>query len=668
MKRIYPFVLKLLFLFVLLAFIVPHTSLNTKIVNKAYAICIFSKICVDKDTIKDIKGIANKLYDASYDTIDKTIGAVKDIGGPYCDLLSDVITLNPAALMVTAGGSTAADVLIRKYGCGNIGGDSGDTHDDAWCQAHYSTPDACNNSNNECFYYAGYSGLDEQPKCVSTHPTSWGSACATKTAGGGCYSDQTCDQTSGRCYRTGTTPPPSTPSGSPTSGGNTCDTLNNYNEPNGQPHWVCRTACNSTEVKDPQSGQPHYRCDSLGSNYVCCVKKSLGTQSGGTTPAPGGGTTSPGGTTTTPNPGRPEAFACEFHHGQASYIGAFCGSADGKTHNSFDQTKAQARTFCPMTYIDAYKCVDGTDDYFPISGNSTCAQPPWCPSTVVTSTPGPDKNCTAYQGQTCHANDYTNSIYCCESNKNLECVKSGTSINYTCQYKGGVAFTPTPGASGNCVPGGYGGGIGCKCITGGGCTAGGCYPSAESTNTSDSSHWFCSSGLRTWCEKSQTTVPNASACGTATPYSTPTPTLPDISYQADCPNVNPGGSQNACILGGSCPAGYEQHSSTGTPGGTNGNRVCTEFEGGITAMCCTRVAGSPGPVVTSAPTPTPTPLPATYHPTGPWIPLSSVGACPAGLVGYWKGTYCDTDGTYYDVYCDATGTPWRNPAGQTCVH
>lgn len=471
-------------------------------------------------------------------------------------------------------------------------------------------------------------------------------------------------------------------SGSP--GTRTCEEVDNKPLGPGVPlsdkTFHCKSKCTEGTEEDKTGQGALYTCTGT---LKCCkdiakYSQHYGSNIGnGTTPAPGGGTTAPGGDTkTSPNPGRPEAFPCEFHGGQASYIGSFCGSADGKTHNQFDQTKAQTKTFCTMTYIDAYKCIDGTEDYFPIAGNTTCAQPPWCPSAVPTSTPGQDAGCVAYQGQTCHPGDYSNKIYCCEPNKNLECTNPNSAFpnSYTCQYKGGVAFTPTPGASNNCSAANFGNwGVGCACPTGGGCGGTlGCYKEASGKvfPPDNPNGQFCATGR--WCAQSQTDVANTAVCMSSTPYVSPSPT--DSSgggsgYQADCPNQNADGSQNACILGSACPVGYTRHSSTGTPGGTDGSKVCTEFEGGQPSVCCTRQPGSTNPTVTSAPTPTPTPLPRTFHPNGPWIPLSSVGACPAGLVGYWKGTFCDSDNAYYDVYCDAAGTPRRNVVtGITCQH
>ncbi len=468
------------------------------------------------------------------------------------------------------------------------------------------------------------------------------------------------------------------------SSANTCESVDNddnHDGVNGGPGdaFKCASTCSAPFSNENRNGQPNFKC----TTGICCVNLDIyharpknspvkpdtsGGSSGGTTP----GATTPGTTTNTPVPNRPEAFPCEFHKGQKTYLGAYCGSADGKTHEQFDPTKAASKAFCSMTYIDAYKCIDDTDVYFPIPGNTTCASAPWCPGPKTT--PGPDAGCKAYQAQPCTLKDgkpdYSNSLSCCAPNQNLECVDRAKTGNPQCQYINDTPFTPTPGSPSteDCATqiANRRGSMGCACPDGGGCGTGlGCYAEAGGS-MSDNKTWKCSTGPGKWCEKSKTEVENAAACGTATPYKTPTPTPKDLSYQADCPNTNPDSSPNACVLGTSCPTGYEQHASTGTPGGTNGNKACTEFEGGQPSICCTKKAGSTGPVATSAPTPTPTPLSSSSKPTGPNIPFSSVGTCPAGLEGYWKGTYCDTDKSYYDVYCYG-GVPSKNTVtGITC--
>jgi len=67
---------------------------------------------------------------------------------------------------------------------------------------------ACNNSGTKCFWYAGWYGNNESPKCVSQDDTRWGEACNDTHAGAGCYTDQTCDHNSGTCYYKDQTPPP----------------------------------------------------------------------------------------------------------------------------------------------------------------------------------------------------------------------------------------------------------------------------------------------------------------------------------------------------------------------------------------------------------------------------------------------------------------------------
>lgn len=506
------------------------------------------------------------------------------------------------------------------------------------------------------------------------------------------------------------TPPPATTTPGPSGGGGsgTCETEDNRPlgaaVPLADKTFHCKSVC-ATGTEEDKTGQGAlYACSGTSR---CCKDKAkysqyYGSSIGGssTTPAPGGGTTSPGGGTSTPGGGTPGPASgpcAGVKGGVLSYVNGTCtrSSCTGASclPEEFNAATAATRVYCGGTYKDKYICqnIDPATsqryvDYVP-SGGNTCSSPPWCPATGGTggtTTPSPaapDANCTAYQGQTCHPNDYSNKIYCCEPNKNLECTNPNSQFpnSYTCQYKGGVAFTPTPGASSNCVPGGYGGGIGCKCISGGGCTAGGCYPSAESTNSSDSSHWYCSQGVGTWCERSQTTVPNAAACGTATTYTSPSPS-PTASvpgaYQADCPYYNASGglTNNECQDGTQCLPGYT-HAPIG-PGGTNGDRVCSETNNRPN-VCCTKTTG--GTTTTPAPggtTTTPAPGGGTTAPTNPpassYTPPTSCVGHPAnsmcgsaseanmqcfypGGTGYWgwkgEGNGCDTtSGTQTHCY------------------
>jgi hypothetical protein len=259
----------------------------------------------------------------------------------------------------------------------------------------------------------------------------------------------------------------------------------------------------------------------------------------------------------------------------------------------------------------------------PACGSGNCQTNAIC---VPSTTPGTGNYCAGPQelGQNCgdkYANQLDNPN--CDASQNLLCdepsTNGTTSGSYTCRYGGGGAPTATPGVSA------FKGGLGTTCPSGGGCgydngTPLGCYP-AVGGSLNDSTSWYCSTGPQTWCTTSNTSVSSPSQCkassGTGSnpaPVSTVTPTPGNLAYQADCPNVNTSGPQtgrsNVCTFSTICPTGYERHSSVGMPGGTDGTKVCTEFEGGQAAICCTKKAdSSSSPVVTSPPTPTPTRTP-----------------------------------------------------------
>lgn len=103
-------------------------------------------------------------------------------------------------------------------------------------------------------------------------------------------------------------------------------------------------------------------------------------------------------------------------------------------------------------------------------------------------------------------------------------------------------------------------------------------------------------------------VGNTNFCGTnGTPVSAPiqiscapAPTATPVS---SCPDVNPNGSTNECVISTSCKPGQ-----TPKPGG---DWACKNHNGGI---CCTN---NPSPTPTNTPTPTPTGVPPTATATLP---------------------------------------------------
>jgi hypothetical protein len=180
--------------------------------------------------------------------------------------------------------------------------------------------------------------------------------------------------------------------------------------------------------------------------------------------------------------------------------------------------------------------------------------------------------------------------------------------------------------------------------------------------------------------------------GNNKPPNTPTPTpgsgggqnptvTPIPSDSADCPYINTSGPNigdyNACLSSCSAYPGYIQHSSVGTPGGTNGNALCERVNGKPNA-CCTKTStgstpggatpttGAGGSAPISTPTssaPTPTSKPA-YTPPANCVDHPQYSTCGnasqantncyySGGTGYW-GTI--DRGTA--VGCDATGDNW----------
>ena len=164
---------------------------------------------------------------------------------------------------------------------------------------------------------------------------------------------------------------------------------------------------------------------------------------GGANPTSTPGTSTPGGTTTTPPattlaPGQTQTAACQLNGGvdtnapgtTGGFINSYCYK------EMWTEAKARSGVFCNATYQDAYRCKDGTIDYFAVpiaaqnyNGKSTCSQTPWCLQNQPTPTPA----CQSL-GASCGP-----SAQCC-SGQNLTCSAS------TCQYGtgGAPATTPTP--------------------------------------------------------------------------------------------------------------------------------------------------------------------------------------------------------------------------------
>lgn len=394
-----------------------------------------------------------------------------------------------------------------------------------------------------------------------------------------------------------------------------------------------------------------------GGNSYCWTRiGSSSTTPGAGTPSSGGANTTPGagGSTATPASRAPATRPCQYHGEYKQFVNSYCGGMDWLASN------VAANRYCTLQYTDKYICNDDTIDDFPVpvslqpGGKSACSQSPWCTLGQPTPKPTDNPNCATY-GNTCGT-----SISCC-SNLNLTCATTtGGGTNKICQYINGVAFTPTPGASPNCAPGGFGGGIGCHCRSGGNCTAGGCYASATG-NLNNNDTWFCSNGPGTWCESSQTSVPNSAACGSTTPYVSPTPTPLNPIYKTECPSNPP--DQYTCRPVNSCPAEYQPNA------GGKGNQICSEYTSGASPICCVRTttgggAGAPtvNPAATTAPglpTATPTQPVTAKNPVTPYTKESCTYT--AGSSNYIKGTYCDGS-AWYEVYCGADGNTIKMPS------
>lgn len=633
-------------------------------------------------------------------------------GCDYAGFGSTCISLKPTCRS-TAPYCIQGTCHVSKNDVGGTCGNDGDCLSWLTCNNHVCQPTAacssftsqntCNSTGTKCFWYTGYK--TESPRCVDNNGNMNSQACN----GGHCYASQSC-QYGQYCSATDdgpiSTPPPYTnpmppynyplpptgsvpaPNGGGSSGGSTnpvtsagskeiapaipgvgyCATSDR-----GNPQSINSGSCGiNNTVYDPSGTDycNYYYGGSMEYFYKC---------SSSTAPPPssnGGNTSSPAPSTST-TPAGPETAPCQNHGGVStssnSYQGALCD------HQAFDPTKAASGAFCNATYYDRYLCQDGTTDDFavPVSdqnynGKSTCAQAPWCPSgaggsSPVSPTPTDAPNCQT-QGLTCGG-----VITCCSS-LNLVCQVSATktSLGTTvsqCQYGPGGAPTPTPGASTNCDQSNFGRwGSGCECPQGGGCGAGlGCYPEAHSGTISTGPFYCAPTGYR-WCSASETYTSTPLTCsGSSAPTTTPSPTPKNLSYQADCPNVNVDGTTNACISGNSCPAGYVQNGGIGS---TKGNQICTEYTG-QTSVCCTKqtstATGGTTPVVTNAPVTT-APVSTAPAPSkslkGPLIPFSSQPCTyTAGTSNYVKGTYCDTNNDYYDVYCGSNNMTTKSVVG-----
>lgn len=321
----------------------------------------------------------------------------------------------------------------------------------------------------------------------------------------------------------------------------------------------------------------------------------------------------------------------------------FWGSTcDGKMIGETDPKTAKEG----RKYADRYKCSDGTHEDVPEpSSDKLCNEYPWIdtinkkPTMCKEPNSGGQIDCSQFADRECTLDFESSSEYSCVkkgfkwcaiqkkeiissgSCKGIAgqghtcgediqcngypdaiCVNSTKAGIKTCQWKNGVAPSPTPGISSTCTSGTKG--TGCACDAGP--TTCGCATSHNPEPATDNpSKYYCvpfASGLK-WCEKSQTAIPPAQ-CATAPVYTTPTPT-PTISVR--CPNDG----NHVCAAAGSCVEGYGPKNDAiadGDCASWNPDTPKCYFKSATPLSSCTTAVATPTKnpsLVTSTPKPTP---------------------------------------------------------------
>jgi hypothetical protein len=395
----------------------------------------------------------------------------------------------------------------------------------------------------------------------------------------------------------------------------TCSTTNNYTDTSGNPHWSCRTACNSSEVLDPQNGQTDYRCDLSGPNYVCCAQKPVPVSTTTTlTPAPsekaGDGTP----IIVSKSPANSSPIEPSVKCNGAAPNNQTCGSisaypaASECPGNNWGYT-AEGNAWCSWKYNNAatnqycYTCSPVVTTGTPTPTPTPPSQPGYCANSgggSATAVGTPPAGCyignSTWDGQT--PNPYCNSkniqtpyFFYCTSGTPTAPGSGGGSEIITPGSNATITVTPatsyTGPASGPCA--GSKGGVAsywgplcgeeaynsAKAASGYFCTK--TYTDKYICNNKDTSgnpivdlvpSTTNACAQTPWCINNGTPLPTVGA-------NTPTPTL---DYRVECPSDG----NHICAATTSCDgtAGYSVHQA--------GNQVCNEFTGGAKPYCCSK--------------------------------------------------------------------------------
>lgn len=445
---------------------------------------------------------------------------------------------------------------------------------------------------------------------------------------------------------------------------NACEKIDNNDNA-----FQCMSSCTGGWNTPTSSQTGVYSCVT----GICCRNDSIyfkrpgkGGLENSTTPPPSSGVS-----VSPPISRGSKTIACGSYENQLRWIDTYCEPPNATTGTHFEAAKAANRYYCDKVHYEEYDCKDGTKDLFPVPNSDTCRKEPWCPApagssegtgdlcpggagVVISNNKCPaDKplcnkpingvqaECVApyskFNSQYCSRNDVCNSNYCASQGTGRNAQGQPYPLTSICAKNPSDASQPTCEEQ--------------RCTVNANCDS--------VCNDAGRDNFICVNEKCQYVGSGPTPTPGTSS----RPTSTPAPTSTDNSWQADCPNTNSNGSQNICALN-SCPAGYEPHSSTGTPGGTNGDRVCNYFEQVQTGYkCCTQRAtgtNTPTPQATTPPTPTPTIPRQTLTPP-------SVSSCSGDYQNYVRGTICWTASTCYDIYTNSSGSEcYRDYSGSNC--
>lgn len=396
------------------------------------------------------------------------------------------------------------------------------------------------------------------------------------------------------------------------------------------------------------------------------------------TPTPTGSSTKNDGTL----PGSP---VCKNNGGvnKAKYVEPRCAvsredalAGGGK----YDQAKARNGEFENKIYFDLYICADNNSlEAWPAgAGDTTCKTPPW----TVKITPGAPTP-TPELGVACLSSDSTCEANACSTSGKQRnpngaqadeaCRRANSSTPYCC-LKAGTSTprstTPTP-TSGTCYQ---------RCDYDG--TCGGtmiCINHCCSNEGRPASKvglgQTCEPGAIE-CEDWLKCIPTTAnpAVHVCVPNGNPTP----------IPTTNPGGACSSTTrpdLGCPCNAGSCGFSGLAcimASGGGSGAGCCANVgqrwcppTSGVQGSCVdypyicpggSSSSGNPNPAPTSTSGSSPT---SRKGPSIRYVEENcNYNADPVNH--YVKGSYCDTNNDYYDVYCEPSGKTSKRSAGSSC--